>query len=594
MRNVGCYRMQKLDRSAHGHALADPQDRRAPLSPRAGDGPAPPRGRGRPRRRPGPHLRGDRAACPTGSTSGCSRASSASAPSRSVPCKTVDLEVPADADFVLEGYVDPQADLVDEGPFGDHTGYYTPVDRFPRFHVTALTHREGAVYPATLVGPPPMEDAWLGKATERLFLPMLRLLFPEVVDMNLPVEGAFHNLVLISIKKQYPFHAARLAHGLWGAGQMTFSKVICVLDDDVDVQDLGAGRLAAAREPRPQARLRVRRRAHRSARSRREPGALGQQGVHRRHAEVARGGVHARVAGAVPHERRGRGARRRDVGGARDRRRARPESAMANGHAVAAHRERAASRPWPAMLDVARELLATGALMTERPSRTCTRAAAKRRRTRARRAGCSSASLRPTTRSTASCRSGSTGAGARARSPRSRKAPAGPRARPLRRHDGPDGDARGGATRASASWRSTSPRRCSSAGGTRRRTRRSSSATRWRCPSRTATFAAVVCGFGVRNFADPVRGAREALRVLRPGGVFVTLELFRADPRWRRGAFIAAYAQRRAPGGRRARLAAIATRTATSPAAWRASSRARSTSGRSRGVGFAAAFAASI
>jgi 4-hydroxy-3-polyprenylbenzoate decarboxylase len=167
-------------------------------------------------------------------------------------CETVDLEVPADADFVLEGYVDPQEPLVDEGPFGDHTGYYTPVDKFPRFHVTALTRRTNAVYPATVVGPPPMEDAWLGKATERLFLPLLRTLFPEVVDMNLPVEGAFHNLVIISIKKQYPFHAARLAHGLWGAGQMTFSKVICVLDEDVDVQDLGqvAWRLLANLDPK--------------------------------------------------------------------------------------------------------------------------------------------------------------------------------------------------------------------------------------------------------------------------------------------------------------------------------------------------------
>ncbi len=169
-----------------------------------------------------------------------------------VPCKTVALEVPADADFVLEGYVDPQAEMVDEGPFGDHTGYYTPVEKFPRFHVTAITHRKEAVYPATLVGPPPMEDAWLGKATERLFLPMLRLLFPEVVDMNLPVEGAFHNLVLISIKKQYPYHAARLAHGLWGAGQMTFSKVICVVDADVDVQDVAqvAWRLLANLDPK--------------------------------------------------------------------------------------------------------------------------------------------------------------------------------------------------------------------------------------------------------------------------------------------------------------------------------------------------------
>ena len=169
-----------------------------------------------------------------------------------VRCKTVDLEVPACADFVLEGYVDPNEPLFDEGPFGDHTGYYTPVDAFPRFHVTCVTHRSDAIYPSTLVGPPPMEDAWLGKATERLFLPLLRMMFPEVVDMNLPVEGAFHNLAIISIKKQYPFHASRIAHGLWGAGQMSFSKVICVVDEDVDVQDVGqvAWRLLANLDPK--------------------------------------------------------------------------------------------------------------------------------------------------------------------------------------------------------------------------------------------------------------------------------------------------------------------------------------------------------
>ena len=169
-----------------------------------------------------------------------------------VKCKTVDLEVPADADFVLEGYVDPSEELFAEGPFGDHTGYYTPVDAFPRFHVTAITRRRDCVYPATLVGPPPMEDEWLGKATERLFLPLLKMIFPEVVDMNLPVEGAFHNLVIVSIKKQYPFHASRIAHGLWGSGQMSFSKVICVLDHDVDVHNVKdvAWRLLANLDPK--------------------------------------------------------------------------------------------------------------------------------------------------------------------------------------------------------------------------------------------------------------------------------------------------------------------------------------------------------
>ena len=171
---------------------------------------------------------------------------------RTVKCKTIDLEVPADSDFVLEGYVDPSEPMVDEGPFGDHTGYYTPIEKFPRFHVTALTRRSDAVYPATLVGPPPMEDQWLGKATERLFLPLLRMMFPEVVDMNLPVEGAFHNLVIVSIKKQFPFHAARVAHGLWGSGQMSFSKVICVVDEDVDVQNVAevAWRLLANLDPK--------------------------------------------------------------------------------------------------------------------------------------------------------------------------------------------------------------------------------------------------------------------------------------------------------------------------------------------------------
>lgn len=173
-------------------------------------------------------------------------------PVEHVKCKTVDLEVPADADFVLEGYVDPSEAMFDEGPFGDHTGYYTPVDPFPRFHVTCVTHRKNAVYPATLVGPPPMEDAWLGKATERLFLPLLQMMLPEVVDMNLPVEGAFHNLAIVSIKKQYPFHAARVAHALWGMGQMSFSKVIAVVDDDVDVQNAGevAWRLLANLDPK--------------------------------------------------------------------------------------------------------------------------------------------------------------------------------------------------------------------------------------------------------------------------------------------------------------------------------------------------------
>jgi 4-hydroxy-3-polyprenylbenzoate decarboxylase len=250
-RNVGCYRMQKLDRRSTAmhwqvHKTGARHFRRA-------------KELGLPRLDVAVALGGDpaltyaaTAPLPDGIDEWMFAGFLRKRAVGTVKCATVDLEVPADADFVLEGYVDPREELVDEGPFGDHTGYYTPVDRFPRFHVTAITHRADAVFPATVVGPPPMEDAWLGKATERLFLPLLRMLFPEIVDMNLPVEGAFHNLVLVSIKKQYPFHAARLAHGIWGSGQMSFSKVVCVVDDDVDVQDVGqvAWRLLANLDPK--------------------------------------------------------------------------------------------------------------------------------------------------------------------------------------------------------------------------------------------------------------------------------------------------------------------------------------------------------
>ncbi|NLT35173.1 MAG: menaquinone biosynthesis decarboxylase [Gaiellales bacterium] len=153
-----------------------------------------------------------------------------------VRCLTVDLEVPADAEFVLEGYVDVGERRL-EGPFGDHTGFYSAADLYPIFHLTALTHRRDAIYAATVVGPPPMEDAFLGKATERLFLPLLRMLMPEVVDMDLPVAGAFHNCAIISVRKAYPLHARKVMHAVWGMGQMQFSKYVIVVDADVDVHD---------------------------------------------------------------------------------------------------------------------------------------------------------------------------------------------------------------------------------------------------------------------------------------------------------------------------------------------------------------------
>ncbi|MDO8494455.1 MAG: menaquinone biosynthesis decarboxylase [Deltaproteobacteria bacterium] len=155
-----------------------------------------------------------------------------------VPCKTNELLVPAEADFILEGYVDPKEEFVDEGPFGDHTGYYTPVEKFPKFHVTAITHRKNPIYLTTIVGKPPMEDAWMGKAVERIFLPLLRLTFPEVVDMHLPPAGCFHNLAILSIKKEYPGHAKKIMHSLWGMGQMMTCKCLIVVDEHVNVQDL--------------------------------------------------------------------------------------------------------------------------------------------------------------------------------------------------------------------------------------------------------------------------------------------------------------------------------------------------------------------
>jgi len=154
-----------------------------------------------------------------------------------VDCVSQPLEVPAQAEIVIEGIIDPNEHLP-EGPFGDHTGYYTPIEPFPVFHVTAITHRKKPVYPTTIVGIPPMEDVWMGKATERLFLPLMRLFLPEIVDVNMPAEGIFHNLVLVSIKKRFPGHARKVIFGLWGLALLSLSKAIVVLDDWVDVHNL--------------------------------------------------------------------------------------------------------------------------------------------------------------------------------------------------------------------------------------------------------------------------------------------------------------------------------------------------------------------
>lgn len=155
-----------------------------------------------------------------------------------VKCITQDVEVPADADIIIEGYIDPQEEFILEGPFGDHTGFYSLADMYPRFHVTCITHRKNAVYPATIVGIPPMEDAWIGKATERIFLTPIKIsMIPEIIDFHLPFVGVAHNLVIVKIKKTYPGQAIKVMNSLWGAGQMMFNKVLIVVDQDVAVQD---------------------------------------------------------------------------------------------------------------------------------------------------------------------------------------------------------------------------------------------------------------------------------------------------------------------------------------------------------------------
>ncbi len=168
-----------------------------------------------------------------------------------VQCETVDLQVPAHAEIILEGYVE-LGELRTEGPFGDHTGFYTMTDQYPVFHLTCITHRRDPIYAATIVGKPPMEDAWMGKAVERIFLPAMRVQIPEIVDIHLPVEGVFHNLMLVSIRKSYPGHARKVMNAIWSLGQAMFTKVIVVVDEDCDVQDIGEVTLRVANNIDPE------------------------------------------------------------------------------------------------------------------------------------------------------------------------------------------------------------------------------------------------------------------------------------------------------------------------------------------------------
>lgn len=157
-------------------------------------------------------------------------------PVEMVKCETVDIAVPAQAEIILEGYVDPDETRL-EGPFGDHTGYYSLADQYPVFHITCITHRQNAIYPATIVGKPVQEDVFMGKATERIFLPLLKMQLPEIVDLNMPPEGTFHNCVIVSIRKRYPGQAKKVMCALWGIGLMALAKLIIVVDEDVDVQN---------------------------------------------------------------------------------------------------------------------------------------------------------------------------------------------------------------------------------------------------------------------------------------------------------------------------------------------------------------------
>ena len=155
-----------------------------------------------------------------------------------VKCLTQEMYVPADADIIIEGYVDPIEEFILEGPFGDHTGYYSLADYYPKFHITCITHKKNAIYPATIVGIPPQEDAWIGKAIERIFLaPMKMTVIPEIMDMEMPTEGVFHNLVIVKIKKEYEGHAQKVMNAMWGAGQMMFNKILVIVDGDVNIHN---------------------------------------------------------------------------------------------------------------------------------------------------------------------------------------------------------------------------------------------------------------------------------------------------------------------------------------------------------------------
>jgi len=233
-RNVGMYRVQIFDRATCGmhwqmhkvgaqhHREAEARGERVEVAIALGGHPA--------------MIYASTAPLPEGVDEVLLGGFLAGAPIEMVEGVTVNLEVPAEAEYVIEGYVEPGERRM-EGPFGDHTGYYSLADMYPVMHVTAITHRRRPIYPSIVVGPPIQEDGPMGRATERLFLPLLKLQFPELVDMHLPVEGVFHNVAILSIRKRYPGHARKMMSSLWGTGQLAFTKIVIVVDEDVDVQN---------------------------------------------------------------------------------------------------------------------------------------------------------------------------------------------------------------------------------------------------------------------------------------------------------------------------------------------------------------------
>ena len=234
-----------------------------------------------------------------------------------VRCKTVDLEVPATAEIVLEGHVS-RDDVGIEGPFGDHTGYYSHAEEFPIFRISALTMRRDAIYASIVVGKPPAEDAWLGKATERIFLPAVRMTLPEVVDYDLPVAGAFHNCVIVSIRKAFPGHAQKVMHAIWGLGMLSLSKSIVVVDEHVERARLRGRLLPRDRERGSAPRRPDHGGAARPPRPRSGSAVLRREARDRRDAQAPRGG-RATVAGGDRDERRRPRSRLSPLGGVRPR-----------------------------------------------------------------------------------------------------------------------------------------------------------------------------------------------------------------------------------------------------------------------------------